>query len=190
MVFRFGGRLTITNVKVRGSRAVALLAHRDVEVTGLLDVSADGSTSGPGSQGGGCVGQDSHDAGGSGGAGMATIGGHGGRGGSTRGHDYGGACRALDGRPLVGGAAGGRNLGTSGAVPTILGGGGGGAVQLVSRVAITLHNGGKIDAGGGGGMAHTRLTAGTGGGSGGIIVLEAPGVTLDGSSGDVVIGAR
>ena len=85
---------------------------------------------------------------------------------------------------LIGGSAGGDAA--CGDNPA-RGGAGGGAVQLTARVRIVLN--GVVTAHGGGGSAGLRCTprdsydAGAGGGSGGVIFLQAPVLTMNGGSG-------
>jgi hypothetical protein len=78
--------------------------------------------------------------------------------------------------PLLGGSAGG----SGGALP---GGSGGGVVQLVAGTSITVAAGGYVTAGGGGGPygGAAQGQNGSGAGSGGAILIEAPSVDIAGA---------
>lgn len=178
---------TTTIVPDNGNPALAFVSDGDVVITGLLDVSANGSQGGPKAYWGGplggeweCAGGYSVDAvvgaGGAGGAGGAQIGGDGGDGAPGQGAAGGTALVAVE--PLRGGCEGGTATGVSAYGD---GGGGGGALQITSRTRIELRTSGVIDASGGGARqpAGSRR-AGGGGGAGGNVVLEAPQVILDG----------
>jgi hypothetical protein len=168
--FRFGG-----------SRPVAFVVYGDAEIDGQLDVSATGSSAGPGSNfacapGAGGSGANGSHAGGGGGGGFGTKGGDGAS--STPSGAAGGLGGAvsLDASlsPLRGGCSGG--AGGKGDGGNAAGGGGGGAIQL--SVAGKLRIGGTIAAAGGGGRRSDDETGllgdgGGGGGSGGAILLEA-----------------
>ncbi len=171
----------VTNLRVRGSRGIALVAASDIVIRGELSVAAEGSVSGPGAfpSDASCTGAAGGLAfdllgpthGGGGGGGSHGESGH--RGGSVDQRASGGrAGRLPPGRasflqPLRGGCSGGDVRGF-----VSQGGGGGGALQLVSGTAIRLEPGSAINAGGGGGVN------GGGGGSGGGILIEAPEVEL------------
>jgi hypothetical protein len=183
-------------INVSGSYAVVFLVNADVDIDGVLDVSANGKVSGPGAvTSGTCIGASTAAAdpqsGGGGGA-RSQLGQKGGDAGNgTSGGAGGIAFNEPAVIPLHGGCAGGKS--TSGAA-NAYGGGGGGAIQIVSRTRITVGGAaatGVIDASGGGGaissFASTRL-AGGGGGSGGAILMEAPQVLVDGSG--VVISTK
>jgi hypothetical protein len=174
-VLRYSTLTIATNkvLTVVGSRAVALVADRDLKVDGILDVSANATTSGPGGgvvKSGACVGM----VGGGGGAGYRTTGGSGG---GSAGAGNGGTVAANP--PTVVDLRGGTNAIATNCLP----GGGGGALTLVScRGTVSVS--GLIDAGGGGGEgnfkdvlpdAPTRQSGG--GGSGGTVVLQ--GMSID-----------
>jgi hypothetical protein len=124
--------------------------------------------------------------GGGGGGGNLTSGGGGG-GGQCKNTDHtttGGeastaACATPELIPLVGGSGGG-----AGGDATInvqqgwAGGGGGGALQISSRVSISIT--GAIHARGGDGYGEMSVDGGGGGGAGGAILLEAPSLSLPG----------
>ncbi|MFN0246938.1 MAG: hypothetical protein ACKV2T_08510 [Kofleriaceae bacterium] len=161
-------------VKVRGSRAIAFIADRELDIDGTLDVSADRTTNGPG---GGFTksGTSAGDAGG--GAGYRTAGGS-------------GASAAGPGGAGNGGPTGSSPL----LITTLLGGtqpttaataeppgGAGGAAMLVSCRGETAVRG-LIDAGGGGGGGDYLYTTpppimvvlvrASGGGSGGTVIIQ------------------
>jgi hypothetical protein len=172
-------------LKVSGSLSLALVSDGDVTITGVLDVSADGLTGGPGSISDfndPCVGGDmvgGVDFPGGGGGGRFQPGANGGFAyPNISGAPGGIALTDPDLQPLIGGCRGGESRGLMTPVPPPNGGGGGGAVQIVSRSIISLLGGGIIDASGGGGVS---TGFGPGGGSGGAVLLEAPALTLDGA---------
>ncbi|MCA9679798.1 MAG: hypothetical protein H6708_14600 [Kofleriaceae bacterium] len=180
-------------VKVTGTEPLVIVSDGDVKITGILDVSADAGTAGPGAlEAGACLGAETSTAG-AGGAGHYEVGGAGGASGESGGAG-GAAARDDDASPLVGGCRGG----CVGCIDSPLcgncshGGAGGGAVQIVSRTEIAVTGGGKIDAGGGGGRSGSNVAtcarSGGGGGSGGTILLEAPTTTIDGTGS--VVAAR
>lgn len=182
-------------LKITGAYMVAFAVDGDVTITGLVDVSGDGSTRGPGGyQGGGheCTGVSSSGAtptAGGGGGGRYDAGGGGGSAGNGEVGGAGGMQhRDADLVPLEPGCSG--NLVLEGTVISEYGGGGG-AIHIVSRTQIALRGSGVIDASGGGARSATIATGtvgGAGGGSGGGVLLEAPQVVLDGAS--VVISTR
>jgi hypothetical protein len=184
-VFRFKTLEVQQTLKVSGTASLAIVVDGDVTIAGLIDVSADGTTSGPGRiVGGACAGGKSQNSGGGGGGGRFDDGASGGSGNGNPGGLGGTSQRDLDLVPLVGGCAGG-GWGTI-TVPGVPGGGGGGAIQIVSRTSISIRGTGRIDAsGGGGGSGGTAMTIGstpgTGGGAGGAVLLEAPQIVLDGA---------
>ncbi len=175
-------------LEARGSRPLVLLAAGTVVIGGVVSVSASTMRPGPG---GGAGGADLTMGGGTGGGGPGTPAGSGNDGGGAGGSfgSYGaggggvfaGMAAAPYGtsvlRPLVGGSGGG-------GAAAATGGHGGGAIQISSRVSITVRATGGVEANGSGGhggtAASTIGSGGGGGGSGGAILLEAPTVTLDG----------
>ncbi len=191
--------LSITGATVvSGADGIIIVSDGDVSISGLLDVSATGTTSGPGGGAGTClggtaVGTSGGPAGGGGGGGNGDAGGTGGNanGNGSPGGTPGPALADLDLEPLHGGCAGGDSKRNAASMCRGIGGGGGGALQIVSRTQIALTGGGVIDASGGGGAAaragidtcfSTSLNGGGGGGAGGSVLLEAPQILLQGSS--------
>jgi hypothetical protein len=187
--FTLGDGITL---KARGPNALAIVATQKATLKGTLDARGydmtgllcGNGTPGPGGAAGG--GQTSGmGANGSGmgpglgtgiytttaGAGGGAYGGHGGAGG---GYPMSGGNPVMLVMPIVGGSGGG---GSSEAY----GGGGGGGVQIVSPIEIDIGGGanpGGINAGGCGGHGGAYGATGGGGGAGGIILLEAPVVSV------------
>ena len=156
--------ITINNMKVEGSRGLAILAYNSITIGGTLDVSATTTSSGPGASYTYTTGA-THPAGGS----------FGSEGGASSASTHGNAALT----PLYGGMRGQDSLVSK------KGGGGGGALALIAGESITVT--GAIIAGGGGGEGGTSgysssssNMGGAGGGSGGGILLEAPSLTLTG----------
>ena len=149
---------TIGDATVRGSRALVLLAWKDVAINGTLDLGGDGAAPGAGS-----IAQYQTIS--------STLSAAGGSFG-TRGAN-GAPVRGTDELvPLVAGMAGQDSCGGHG-------GGGGGALQITAGVKIEIA--GAIDAGGGGGSGgSSSCVSAAGGGSGGAILLEAPSVIVRG----------
>ena len=201
-----------TRLVVIGERPLVIAASGNVDVEGVIDVSARGLESGPGGYRGGVTGDSpaaevgdgegpgggglgEHDDpwsdGGGGGGGLCGAGGRGGRGGAAAGGTSGGAVApSWDLTPLAGGSGGGRGRGIVRG-PRVsdtnagFGGAGGGALQISTPLELRLR--GAIVAGGGGGLAGSRLLSdnwgsGGGGGSGGSILLEATDVIFDDGS--------
>jgi hypothetical protein len=166
--------LTLSNLTIIGSLPIAFVASGTIEVDGLLDLSGNTMTSGPGAAGSAaqCNGVSANIiagpprvgkyGGGGGGGGDATAGGGAGL------DSAGGGIGEVGFDPLTGGCAGGAVY--DGTTEADFGGGGGGAIQLVSNTGVSLH--GIIHVGGGGGGAYA------GGGAAGIVVIEAPTVTV------------
>ena len=207
----------IGNVRVTGTAALAIVSAGDITITGVLDLSADGLTSGPGAMtclntgaGGSSIsgffkttpansGGYPHytwTVGGGGGGGFGSIGGSGGSGDTST----AGGAGAINGVatlvPLRGGCPGGDDRGGP------YGGAGGGAVQLVANNTVHLVDGGatkgQIHVGGGGGhtgelgrvnLSDTNVVWGSGGGgAGGGILIEAGTVVLDADTGLMAAG--
>ena len=169
-------------LKVTGLRALALVADRDVTIDGILDVSADGVTSGPGSvsYSGGAADLTMAAPKGGGGAGFKTAGASGGTTSTTGGAANGGAPTADPAALTV--LLGGAKTGASGM--TAGGGGGGGATIVSCRGSVSVS--GTLQAGGGGGLGGQLLplglrSPGWGGGSGGYVVLQGLRVTVTGA---------
>jgi len=194
-----GQLLTHRGYEERGGPAIVLVVAGDVEITGLVDVSADRWQWGPGaldeeaSRVAGCLGGEGGKdnllaslKGGGGGAGGYH---EGAPGGASPTFPGGGAGAAKFGdalSPLHGGCTGGEagSGGYSGM------GGAGGAIQISSATRIVITDVGAIDASGGGGAMVPSYAgmAGGGGGGGGAILLEAPEIVLRG--GDVVLSTK
>ena len=161
---------------VTGTRALALVADHALVVDGVLDVSANGSTSGPG---GGIIksGSGAEVAGG-GGAG-ARVAGAGGGNASTDGGAANGGTAATHPSSLTELFGGAQPARTTNNAP----GGGGGAVTLISCRGL-LSVPGVIDAGGGGGaratLNMTTYRFAAGGGAGGTVVLQGMTVNVTG----------
>ena len=148
---------TGATLRAHGTNALAVVSDSQLKVKGKLDVSAHGTTSGPGggftTSGGGVLARS-----GAGGAGFHTAGGNGGSvtidGGA---HDSGAASADPVGvSTLAGGPRGG---GTNG------GGGGGGAMLISCKHDVLLDS--VLVTGGGGGAI-----GGNGGGAGGYVVVQ------------------
>jgi hypothetical protein len=155
---------TINTLRVKGSRALVLLALKNVTITTLLDLSGGANVPGPG----GISLYDSASPydGGVGGS-FASVGGR------TNGHTAAATYGTASLVPLHGGMSGkaGGNAG----------GGGGGALQITAGARIDVL--GEINAGGAGGSGGSAAIAsagGGGGGSGGGVLLEAPTVIVSG----------
>ncbi len=187
--------IAIGDLKVSGTRAIAFVADDELKVTGILDVSADGATGGPGAGGigaGAATINSSYKGGG--GAGFAQMGGAGG--GNDTGSDSGMAGGPITDRltttRFIGGASTTSAL-CGGAVACLNsidfpgGGGGGGALLIACRGTVKVT--GTVDAGGGGGtgggdhypQVGTVTQGGApGGGSGGFVVFQGVGVEVSG----------
>ncbi len=169
-------RLTIGQTTVVGSRALAIAANGDVTITGHVSVSArafdqpgpghftllTNCTGQNGTLGGGFV------AGGGGGGGFGAAGGTGGTGASNNGGQGGPANGTAELVPLRGGCSGG----IPGGAAAITYPNAAGAIQVVSRIGISLAASAGLSASGWGGGGGGKPTHG--GGSGGAILLEAP----------------
>jgi hypothetical protein len=188
--------IAIADLKVTGTRAIAFVADAKLDVTGILDVSADSTTSGPGA---GTLGRGATTLQssffGAGGAGFVQAGGRGGSDetGMLAGTAGGPVTQRLTTERFVGGAPGGASVcgnGTfqcPGSINFIGGGGGGGALLIACRGKVSVT--GTIDAGGGGGAGGGDHTTGAGtvtqggaagGGSGGFVVFQGLDVELTG----------
>lgn len=158
----------VTNgtVTVTGSRALALVADREITIAGTIDAAAKLSVPGPGvtTSSGGAASQNA----GGGGAGFQTDGADGGL--AT---NAGAATPDPAALPTFSGGVSGTGTGA---------GAGGGALMLIScRSSVSIA--GTIDVGGGGGGAGTTspLRNGGGGGSGGYIVVQGVVVEVTGA---------
>jgi len=161
-------------VKATGPRPLVLVATDAISIPAgaVLDVSAVGTSAGPGGRSACTSSAPTGDSGGAGG----TFGSRGGDGGS--GPLSGVATPAAAVTPitsLVGGCSGETG---AGAMPGG-GGGGGGAVYLIAN---QLQISGTIDASGEGGNGATVTAGGGGGGAGGFIGLDGASLALDGAA--------
>jgi hypothetical protein len=169
-------KLAIADLKVTGSRAIAFVAD-DLEVTGLLDVSADGSRSGPGVYFSNGAFDTTF---GGGGAGFRQSGASGGGNEFGGGGGAGGPPRSSLGAAFSGGTGAADDGGITSADDPLSGGGGGGVLLVACRGTASVT--GIIDAGGGGGQTGPGTTdGGAGGGSGGYVVIQGAKVTVTGS---------
>lgn len=172
---------------VSGGRVLALVADTGVSVDGVLDISANGRTNGPG--GGGVIsGAKADFSTGGGGAGFMTAGGAGGSMDADGGGGVGGGS-ATDPSlltVLVGGTRPANSGGPFSDGTAFSGGAGGAATLIACRGSVSIH--GIVDAGGGGGQGGSdhlqggqiEFTAGAGGGSGGNVVLQGVAIVVTG----------
>lgn len=187
-------KIDIADLKVTGSRAIAFVADDELTVSGTLDVSADGTTPGPGASYLGAGSTSSASYKGAGGGGFAQAGGAGGgdETGTVAGLPGGPITSRPTNMPFVGGAYGG----TSSCGGTTIcrvngadfpgGGGGGGALLIACRGSVSVT--GLIDAGGGGGAgggdhfpgSGNVQGGGAGGGTGGFVAFQGANVTITG----------
>jgi hypothetical protein len=185
---------SLANVKITGPNPLVIVASSDVDIAGLLDASAHGTTRGPGGAmpgagngkgSNGAHGDNASDSGG-GGGGYGMTGAKGGaidNGCTVDAGNAGGTDGDAPITVLVGGSSGGESSGT--ACDPDLGGAGGGAIQISTWARIAISVTGRINAGGGGGSGGTDcgdsdVNSAAGGGSGGAIVLQAPSISNDG----------
>lgn len=153
-------------------RVLALVADRELLVAGVIDVSANGVTGGPGSshvKSGGAVAKNT----GGGGAGFRTAGGNGGNASTNGGASNGGnAMQEPSALSVIEGGPGSQAAG------------GGGALLLISCMG-TVRGTGTIIAAGGGGPGGMEILGGglpgQGGGAGGYVVLQGADVMVSGS---------
>lgn len=196
--------MSAMNLRVTGTRALAILAHGDVELTGVLSVSAARESPGPGAPSSapctwGSPVATTAGAGGGGGGSYGTLGGAGGSGAGVLGGLAGSINGTADITPLRGGCGGGlpyANFAWDGMYRAP--GGGGGAIQISTRGRVVLNSGAFITANGGGAKAYVEAPiyscqesggalrtchSGAGGGSGGAVLIEAAGVALSPGTG-------
>jgi hypothetical protein len=189
------GELTLGDVTVKGTNAIAIAANGAVAVNGILSISGlGGNQAGAGAlsscTGGAASACDAdNNCGGGGGGGYGSPGANGGSADTASGGQGSGVSGNETLIPLRGGCRGalGRNMQLFGQ-PYV--GGAGGAIQIASRVSITVGAGNFISANGAGGhRAPTLLCngatcgSGSGGNSGGGVLLEAPTVEIAGGGG-------
>jgi len=192
-VFRVNSLRIAGPIKLRGSRAIAIVASGAILVDDLIDGRGDplctlnGRTAGPGGFTGGDKEQTAPGSGGGTGSVVDDNGGGGGGHCAVGGPGSVAAGIVSAGGPAFGTAAilqlvgGGGGGGGGGAANAGLGAGGGPALQLVSNTTIAISAMGGINAGGCGGDEGTGGSdAGGGGGAGGTILLEAPTITIAG----------
>jgi hypothetical protein len=171
-----GTTITITgSVNVTGPNPLVLVATQSITITGQLSVASHRNNPGAGVNNGAATCSTP----------IAVVGQAGGVGGSfgdTAGG--GGDNAATPGAAIVPtvlrAGCGGQLAGNSGAGSVAFGGGG---LYLIAP-SITIMTGAAIDASGGGGAGGARVTAvgygGGGGGSGGMLVLDAPTIANNG----------
>lgn len=191
-----------------GSRALAIASDGDVHVHhtiavgagafGLVGTSSPGAGASPANDPA-CTsargGFDASGHGGAGGGGYGTAGGRGGNGGTAQGGAGGGSAGNETIIPLRGGCAGtSKSLQSSAAIH---GGTAGGALQISTRGHVILDAGASLSALGGAGTGVERITsvcpyaandpdpcdAGSGGGAGGAILVEAARLELPPTAG-------
>jgi hypothetical protein len=209
---------SVGNVRVTGTAALAIVAADSITINGVLDLSADGVTGGPGASTCSVIGAGGRpnpggfvrvpadnsggyptflwSVGGGGGGGFGSSGGTGGDAGSFTGGGPGTTNGGATLVPLRGGCPGADDRGGPN------GGAGGGAVQLVANGSVHLVDVGAtkggIHVGGGGGRAgdlgradasDTNVVWGSGGGgAGGGILIEASALVLDAGTGLLAAG--
>jgi hypothetical protein len=146
--------------------AIAFVVNGAVVIDGTVDVSGRAATQGAGGEGSPGASDGGGPAPDGGGIGSVGLGNGGGQGGNVTGSTSNFAA----------GGGGGGGFGTSG------GGGGGGALQISSRVSISI--GGQLRARGGDGFGFSTTPNGAGGagggGAGGAFLIEAPGISITG----------
>jgi hypothetical protein len=180
-----------TTLQLSGPLPIVLLVEGDATISGIIDASADGSSSGPGVDDLVCAGalggigsnaptsnNGAYGASGGSGGGFGSPGSASGASGTTAAIPGGTISGDATLVPLRGGCRGGAGGLGDAVVTNAAGGGGGGAVQLSVAGNLTLT--GVINAGGGGGAAGEGYQgAGGGGGSGGAVLLEALTFAID-----------
>jgi len=179
-----------TTTTVTGTRPLVIAATGTINITGTLDVASKrvAGTIGPGIPSNGCEAPLSqpqggvHGAGGGPGGTFMTKGGNGGSGDNNQ--NAGGVAAAAQSMPTYlragcSGTRGGPSFGMNAGNP----GYGGGAVYIASSTSITLGNNSEINASGQGATNGTPdNVGGSGGGSGGMIRLYAPAMTVTGAT--------
>ncbi len=180
-------------LSAHGTRPLALLGH-SITINGTIDVASHSSgplagQRGPASGALGCSsGRAATNSGGGGGGGFGGAGGKGGEEGGSPVTTGGAVGSPIDLMVLRGGCDGGRGGDSSatGGPPGVGGAGGGGVWIATDTGTLVIGPGARIDASGAGGAHGVGSAAadygGAGGGSGGLIVLQAPSITLDPSA--------
>ncbi|MGE0546018.1 MAG: hypothetical protein AB7O24_14225 [Kofleriaceae bacterium] len=175
-------------LRVIGTRPFVILAARDIDIDGTLDVGGHGAVPGPGGgapdtgPGKGFPGTHQANGNADSGGGGGSFGSPGARGGDSADQAGGapGAMYSVDAF-LVGGSSGGLARAVDCPYPS---GAGGGAVLIFAGRKVLVK--GAINAGGGGGAGGSVCTmvsgagSGTGGGSGGVIWIQTPELGGDG----------
>jgi hypothetical protein len=167
-------------VKVRGTRAIAFVSDRELDIDGTLDVSADRTTNGPA---GGFTKSGTSAGMAGGGAGYRTPGGSGGSDAGAGGSANGGPAGSS---PLLVTTLFGGTQATAASTAEPPGGAGGAAMFVSCRGEVSVS--GLVDAGGGGGGGDYLYTTpppimvivvrASGGGSGGTIVIQGMAVRI------------
>ena len=192
------------NVTVRGRRALAIVSDGDVVLHGTLSVSASHEVPGAGA---GVANDPAYTAhtgsagqagvGGAGGGGFGTAGGRGGNGGPNAGGEPGAIAGNASLTPLRGGCPGAsRNAIVNPEPLAEQPGAGGGAIQISTRSTVHIGTAAFITASGGGAKGITGdfscfeligdppyCGAGSGGGAGGAILIEAARLTIENGGG-------
>jgi hypothetical protein len=185
------GSLTTGAFTIKGSGAFAIASNADVSINGVVSVVFQQFYISPGAVdntdpcSGVLVATGSHTrTPGAGGGSFSSDGARGGTNPPNTGSAAGTApVLSTPLSPLRGGCPGGLQFDSAGQY-----GAGGGAMQIVSRTVIKLTGNGVLNMGGGGasGLAGGH-GGGGGGGSGGGILLEAPTVTVSGSTAGIAV---
>ena len=168
-----------SNLRVLGSKPLALIVEGAFTLSGTIDVGVGGANHRTCDAVAGVAGNGG--AGGGGGGGFASIGGTGGDGNIDGTVHVGGNAGTAQSRPSAprGGCDGGIGGDAGGSGGTI--GRGGGAI-LIAAGSIQVSSNGRIDASGGGGGGGKVADSGAGGGgSGGFILLETASLQIDGT---------
>lgn len=177
--------ITVSDLRVTGSRFVVFVASDSITVGGRVDAASHGLSVSPGAPVGPCAsaiapGSSANGGGGGAGGSFMSRGGDGGTG--NNGLTTAGLAAPADALApgvLRGGCGGQRGaaggIGASGGLP-------GGAVYLVAGNSITLGPAAIISVSGAGAEASSNKGGGGGGGSGGMIVLYAPSIMSSSST--------
>ena len=165
-------------IAFRGPPAIALVADGNVTIEGSIDATGTSSADGPGGGGTRVSGEASMGHYGGGGAGFRTAGAAGGAGSPGAGNAGGAAVPDPTLSPILVGGFRPKVL----AADSSFGGGAGGAIAVISCTG-TVKVSAVIDAGGGGGQpggdyAAGDFRSGAGGGSGGLISIQAPHIDI------------
>jgi hypothetical protein len=189
--FELDAGVTLHTDQAIGS-PLAIIASDTITVNGLIDVSAGGAGVGQFEENSEACTMMWQGSGAQIPAGSAAFAGGGGGGASMQGSGAAGGDGVLGSIvSRAGGVTPGKPLPKEGPYGGCDGGGGafnfegtgygGGAVYLASATGIVIGTTGGLNAGGGGGFGGISLEGGEGGGAGGTIMLEAPGVEMNGT---------